>query len=388
MEILQILIKFFQISQAYQNQFTNRFFSGKKYLNQSQHIIIKSPSQFLQLLIGLISIKKSDFNNRNSLANKPNSSFTQSQPARFENRGKNLIQVFHDSTSIQKKNNQETQNNSQIQKYEENTNPKYEFLDENPDEISQKSHDSHFIHADDPNDAEAKNEVLNVNFIFKTNLKSFVQCNNCSKKFESKNALFKHLNLTSFDCFNSFFLFLFYFIFFSVSSSVSQEIFIFFNFVCSLLEVSASFKLFIIIFKIMFSLFHEQNYAFRGFQYATCELKIGDQTHEICIDSGNPVSLINRKFLISIKPKAKLTHMTSPLPIRNISDKIVESNEMIHIKFIFESYTLFSFHKKNQIKACFETKLHIINEFSINLIFGNDVLMPQKISFNKITQKL
>ena len=51
---------------------------------------------------------------------------------------------------------------------------------------------------------------------------------------------------------------------------------------------------------------------------------------------------------------------------------------MVRIKFIFENYTLLSFHEKNQVKVCFEAKLHIINEFSINLIFRNDVLMFQK----------
>ena len=125
----------------------------------------------------------------------------------------------------------------------------------------------------------------------------------------------------------------------------------------------------------MFSLFHEQNYVFRGFQYAICELKIGNQIHEICINNGNSVSLINWKFLINIEFKIKFIHITSSLPIRNINDKIVESNEIICIKFIFKNYILLSFHEKNQIKACFETKLHIINELSINLILENDGLM-------------
>ena len=189
------------------------------------------------------------------MANKSNSPFIQSQSARFENRGKNFVQVFHDSTSVQKKDNQEIQNDSQIQKYEKNTNPKYEFLDENFDEVLQKFHDSHFIHVNDFDDVEIKNEILNINFIFKTNLKFFVQCDNCSKKFESKNALFRHLDLTSFDCFDSLFLFFFHFIFYSVSLSVSQEIFVFFNFARSLFEASVFFKFFIIIFKIMFSLY-------------------------------------------------------------------------------------------------------------------------------------
>ena len=322
------------------------------------------------------------------MANKSNSSFIRSQSARFGNRGKNSVQAFHDSTSVQKKDNQGTQNDSQIDEYEENTDPEYEFFDENLDETSQKSHDLHFMHVNDSDDAEIKNEVLNVNFVFKTNLKSFVQCDNCSKNFELKNALFKHLNLMSFDCLNSSFSFFFHFIFFSVSSLVSQKTFVSFNFSRSLFEVPVFFKFFIIVFKIMFSLFHEQDYVFRGFQYAICELKVGNQTHEICINSGNPVSLINRKFLISIEPKVKLTHMASPLSIRNIGDKIVESSEMVRIKFIFKNYILLPFHEKNQIKACFKTKLHIINEFSINLVFGNDVLMPQKIFFNMITQKL
>ena len=138
----------------------------------------------------------------------------------------------------------------------------------------------------------------------------------------------------------------------------------------------------------MFSLFHEQNYVFHEFQYAICELKIGDQTHEICINNGNSVSFINRKFLINIELKIKFTHMTSPLFIKNISDKIVESNEMARIKFIFKNYTLLPFYEKNQVRACFETKLHIIDELPANLVFENDDLMPQKIFLNMIIQKL
>ena len=133
--------------------------------------------------------------------------------------------------------------------------------------------------------------------------------------------------------------------------------------------------------------FHEQNYAFREFRYATCELRVGDQAHEICINNGNPVSLIDRKFFFKIEFKIKFTRITSFLLIKKINDKIIESNKIIHIKFIFENYILFSFYKKNFIKACFKTKLHVINEFSANLVFENDFLIFQKIFFNMVIQK-
>ena len=108
--------------------------------------------------------------------------------------------------------------------------------------------------------------------------------------------------------------------------------------------------------------FHEQNYVFRGFRYATCELRVGNQTHEICINNENPVSLINRKFLFKIEPETKLARIASPLPIRKIGGKIVESSEMTHIKLIFEDYTLLSSYKKNPIRACFEAELHVIDD--------------------------
>ena len=167
--------QFFQISQAYQNQFSinNRNFGGKKYLNQLQRIIAEFLSQF-RLLIGPNPKKESDSNNQNSLVNKSNPLFTCEQPARFDNREKNPVRAFHDSTSVQKKNNIDSQNDSHgADHFEKNTDSKYEFFDEDSDEVFQK-HDVHLLQTDDPEKTEFKNEAINVNFVFKINLKFFV----------------------------------------------------------------------------------------------------------------------------------------------------------------------------------------------------------------------
>ena len=376
--------QFFQISQTYQNQFStnNRNFGGKKYLNQSQQTIA-GPSSQLRLLTGPNSEKESDSSNRNPLTNKPNPPFTHGQPARFGNRGKDSVQAFHGSTSAQKEDNIGSQNDSHgADHFEKDTDPEYEFFDENPDEVFQK-HDVHLLQTDDPEKAKFRNEAINVNFVFKTNLRFFVRCNNCNKSFESRNQLFKHLDLTSFDCSDSFSSF-------ENSFFASQKTQLDKNLVFTTVKIfktSVSSKFSIITSKMVFTLFHEQNYVFREFQYAICELRVGDQAHEICINNGNPVNLINRKFLFKIEPEAKFARMASLLPIKKIGGKIVESNEMIHIKFIFENYTLLSFYKKNSIKACFETELHVIDELSINLVFENDVLVFQEIFFNMIIQK-
>ena len=62
--------------------------------------------------------------------------FIRGQPTRFDNREKDLVRTFHDSTSIQKKNNIGSQDDSHdANHFEKDTDSRYEFFDENPDEV-------------------------------------------------------------------------------------------------------------------------------------------------------------------------------------------------------------------------------------------------------------
>ena len=82
---------------------------------------------------------------------------------------------------------------------------------------------------------------------------------------------------------------------------------------------TASFSSSIVIFKIMFKSFHDINYVFRDFCYAICKiLTEKNKNSEICINSDNPVSLMNKKYLVSAFFHFKINKMDSPLFIKNI----------------------------------------------------------------------
>ena len=110
----------------------------------------------------------------------------------------------------------------------------------------------YFLQINDPEKTKFKNEAIDVNFVFKANLRFFVQCNNCNKSFEFKNQLFKPLDLTLFDCFDLFF-------FFENSFFVLQKIQFNKNLVFTtikIFKISVSSKFSIIISKMVFILFH------------------------------------------------------------------------------------------------------------------------------------
>ena len=237
-------------------------------------------------------------------------------------------------------------------------------------------------------------------------LKAFVKCNNCKKKFNLKNKLFRdHLHFHSFECFAEFphysSFFVFFFILFHLYHFSSVNKTVTFDSEFSSNEssfFSAHFFIFtvlflpsIMIFKIMFKLFHDTDYVFRDFCYAICKILVEkNKNFEICINNGNPVSLMNKKYLISAFSHFKISRMGSSLPIKNIDERIIHIDEITKIKFRFFDQRIIS--KQNKIKefviACFEVKLHILKNLSVNIVFDNDILVLQKVSINFVLNRL
>ena len=135
----------------------------------------------------------------------------------------------------------------------------------------------------------------------------------------------------------------------------------------------------------MFKSFHDTNYVFRDFRYAICKiLAEKNKNSEICINNGNPVSLMNKKYLISAFSYFKISKMGFSLFIKNINERITHIDEITKIKICFFDQRIIS--KQNKIKkfpiTCFEMKLHILKNLSTNIVFDNNILIPQKILIN------
>ena len=60
----------------------------------------------------------------------------------------------------------------------------------------------------------------------------------------------------------------------------------------------------------MFKSFHNINYFFCDFRYAICKiLAEKNKNSEICINSGSPVSLMNKKYLVLAFSYFKISRM-------------------------------------------------------------------------------
>ncbi len=83
-------------------------------------------------------------------------------------------------------------------------------------------------------------------------------------------------------------------------------------------------------------------YAFRGWQYAVVEAQLGDHPDklDICVDSGNPVSMVGRGSLGRLLPNHPLQKMASAVPVRGIGGKVVKSDEFITMKLTFSGAVL------------------------------------------------
>ena len=236
--------------------------------------------------------------------------------------------------------------------------------------------------------------------------KTFVKCNSCNKKFNSKNKLFRnHLHFHSFKCpaepphysppSVSFFILLHLYHSSPVNKAVTFD-FEFssneFNFFSVHFSVFiASFPSSIVIFKIMFKSFHDINYVFCDFCYAICKiLAEKNKSFEICINNGNPINLMNKKYLISAFSHFKISRMGFSLPIKNIDGRITHIDEIATIKLCFLGQRIVN--KQNKIKKfiiiCFEMKLHILKNLSVNIVFDNDILVLQEVSINFVLNRL
>ena len=211
-------------------------------------------------------------------------------------------------------------------------------------------------------------------------------CNHCSDIFTFRNQLFKHLRIACW--------------FFDTSEHVDHAIFVIkLSFIVSTSQRNSNAKTSRekiyelshasssinrrVIQSVVRSDEASSDYAFREYQYeqATVKLDNSSENIKICIDIDCFVIMIDRKFLTQLLSNVSVQKLASSISVRDVSDKIVKSDEFMLVSMTFDE-VLKSEHATTDV---IEAKMHLIDDFAINMLLANDVIYSQdiKIDFEK-----
>ena len=208
-------------------------------------------------------------------------------------------------------------------------------------------------------------------------------CNHCNDIFTSRNQLFKHLRIACW--------------FFDTSEHVDYAIFVIkLSFIVSIFQKNSNAKTFhektyelshaffsinrrVIQFVVRFDK-ASSDYAFREYQYeqATIKLDNNSENIKICIDTDCSVTMIDRKFLTQLLSNVSVQKLASSISVRDVSDKIVKSDEFMLVSMTFDE-VLKSEHATIDV---IEAKMHLIDDFAVNILLTNDVIYSQDIKIN------
>ena len=115
-------------------------------------------------------------------------------------------------------------------------------------------------------------------------------------------------------------------------------------------------------------------YAFRGYTYATFTAVIGVSPFKSCADSGCPMSIIDRKVLLSAFPDVLIKQMLAPISVRGIGDLMHQTSEFANIVISINGRI-----GDKQVTARLTIEVHIVDSLRANLLVGNDVMVPNDI---------
>lgn len=126
-------------------------------------------------------------------------------------------------------------------------------------------------------------------------------------------------------------------------------------------------------------------YAFRSYQYAKVPVRLDKKGElvDICVDSGCPVTMGGRQFLLKHLPGLVIQKMASAVPVRGVGGKIVKTDEFATVKLHFHGELA-----GQPATGVVSIEVHVIDDFAANLLLGNDVLHPQKMVPNVAKQEL
>ncbi|KAI1002264.1 hypothetical protein K3495_g5937 [Podosphaera aphanis] len=124
-------------------------------------------------------------------------------------------------------------------------------------------------------------------------------------------------------------------------------------------------------------------YAFRGRCYAQIQVSISSPHNNqvtVCLDTGCAMSLIDRTYLRSHNPTAKIHRMDKEMKVRGLGTALYDASEFTEIDFYI--------HSKDSIVAHFRRKIHIVETLAANALIGIDIAAPEGWVTDLDAQKL
>ena len=142
----------------------------------------------------------------------------------------------------------------------------------------------------------------------------------------------------------------------------------------------------LMIFKINLNNSNEKpKYVFRSWQYIVIQTQLKDSIKlNICVNFDNSIFMIDRSFLRNILLNHLIQRMIIIISIQKINKNVIKSDEFIIIKITFEEVN----NKEHSIKNVITAKLHVINDFNVNLLIKNDVLISKNMIVDLSRRKL
>lgn len=117
-------------------------------------------------------------------------------------------------------------------------------------------------------------------------------------------------------------------------------------------------------------------YNFRSWKYATMKVRYSPDPNaeesEVSPDSGCGVTLADRAYLRKFLPDLEIRKLLSPIPVRGVGNKIVQSDE----------YALVTIYVTGLLngaarKASLTMEVHIVEDLKANMLIGTDTMTPQ-----------
>ena len=124
------------------------------------------------------------------------------------------------------------------------------------------------------------------------------------------------------------------------------------------------------------------SYVFREAHYATIKASLkNDIIHDICVDFGNSIIMIDKKFIKFNVPDLKIQFMKHPVFIKEIRNKLININEYVLIN-------VYLFNIIKSIIAIVIMKIHLINKLSVKMLINTDVISLEKIKLDLHSDKM
>ncbi|RKF55936.1 hypothetical protein OnM2_085014 [Erysiphe neolycopersici] len=113
-------------------------------------------------------------------------------------------------------------------------------------------------------------------------------------------------------------------------------------------------------------------FAFRESRYAQILIMLhspGNDKTWVCLDSGCPMSLIDKNFLLQQYPTAKLLTMSTPMTVRRIGNHTYDASQFLQVDIFLPNGSGCAGHIKKE--------LHVVNCLPAKALLGVDIMLPE-----------